>query len=59
MLIVTHEISFAREVANKVIFMDGGKIVEENDAKEFFVSPKKERTIEFLNRFVPDFTNVL
>lgn len=55
MLIVTHELSFAREVANRVIFMDGGKIVEENDAKEFFIHPKNERTIEFLNRFIPEY----
>jgi ABC-type polar amino acid transport system, ATPase component len=55
MLIVTHEIGFAREVANRVIFMDGGKIVEENEAGEFFVRPKNERTIEFLNRFLPNY----
>lgn len=55
MLIVTHEIGFAREVANRVIFMDGGKIVEENEAREFFIRPKNERTIEFLNRFLPNY----
>lgn len=59
MLIVTHEISFAREVANRVIFMDGGKVIEENEAKEFFLRPKNERTIEFLNRFIPDFNSNL
>lgn len=53
-LIVTHEISFAREVANKVIFMDSGKVMEQNDSKEFFSNPKQERTIEFLNRFLPE-----
>jgi L-cystine transport system ATP-binding protein len=55
MLIVTHELSFAREVANKVIFMDGGKIVEENDTKEFFTHPKNERTIEFLKCILPEY----
>ncbi|MDF2907619.1 MAG: arginine transporter ATP-binding protein [Herbinix sp.] len=55
MLIVTHEISFAREVANRVIFMEGGKIIEENDAKEFFTCPKNERTIEFLRRILPEY----
>lgn len=50
MLIVTHEISFAREVASKIIFMEGGKIVEENDTDLFFTNPKNERTIEFLKR---------
>ncbi len=59
MLIVTHEISFAREVANRVIFMDGGKIIEENETKEFFTRPKNERTIEFLNRFIPVFNSNL
>ncbi|MDF2543961.1 MAG: amino acid transporter ATP-binding protein [Herbinix sp.] len=54
MLIVTHEISFAREVANRVIFMDSGIIVEENDTKEFFNHPNNQRTIEFLNRFLMD-----
>lgn len=55
MLIVTHEISFAREVANRVIFMEDGKIIEENDAKEFFTRPKNERTIEFLKRILPEY----
>ena len=55
MLIVTHELSFAREVANKVIFMDSGKIVEENDAKEFFTHPQNDRTKEFLKCILPDY----
>ncbi len=55
MLIVTHEISFAREVANRVIFMDGGRIIEENDTEEFFLHPKNKRTIEFLRRFLPEY----
>lgn len=48
MLIVTHEMAFARAVADRVVFMDGGLIAEEGSAKEFFESPKNPRTIEFL-----------
>ena len=48
MLVVTHEMSFAKNVANKVIFMDGGLIVEQNDAKTFFANPHDERTRAFL-----------
>ncbi len=59
MLIVTHEISFAREVANRVIFMEDGKIIEENDAKEFFTCPKNDRTIEFLKRILPEYNYVI
>lgn len=50
MVIVTHEMGFAREVANRVIFIDGGKIVEENEPKEFFANPKNERLKEFLSK---------
>ncbi|HBM80915.1 MAG TPA: amino acid ABC transporter ATP-binding protein, partial [Clostridiaceae bacterium] len=46
----THEISFAREVANHVIFMDGGVIVEEGNASEIFENPKEDRTKQFLYR---------
>lgn len=49
MMVVTHEMEFARRVANRVIFMENGVIVEENEAGEFFKKPRKERTIEFLN----------
>ena len=48
MVVVTHEMSFAKNVANKVIFMDGGLIVEQNDAKTFFANPHDERTRAFL-----------
>ncbi len=48
MLVVTHEMSFAKNVANKVIFMDGGVIVEQNEAKTFFAHPQDERTRAFL-----------
>ncbi len=50
MLVVTHEIGFAREVASRVIFMDGGYIVEEGTPDEVFNHPKEARTIDFLNK---------
>ncbi len=49
MLIVTHEMNFARRVANRVIFMDGGSIIEESDPETFFENPKSERARLFLN----------
>ena len=51
MVIVTHEMQFARAVANRVIFMDKGFIVEEGEAEEFFSNPKTERAQKFLNTF--------
>ena len=51
MVIVTHEMSFARDVADHIIFMDGGYIVEEGDPKEVIEHPKEERTRQFLSRF--------
>ena len=51
MVIVTHEMSFARDVADRVIFMDGGVIVEQGDPKEVINSPREERTRQFLARF--------
>ena len=56
MVVVTHEMGFARDVANHVIFMDGGKIVEENNAHDFFSRPKEERTKQFLARILTDAT---
>lgn len=53
MLVVTHEMSFAKDVANKVIFMDGGNIVEEGTPHEIFITPKEERTQRFLRRVLP------
>ena len=50
MVIVTHEIGFAREVADRVIFMDGGYIVEEGSPQEVLLNPKESRTIDFLNK---------
>jgi polar amino acid transport system ATP-binding protein len=50
MVVVTHEMGFAREVANRVIFIDDGVIVEENEPKEFFANPKNPRLVEFLSK---------
>jgi cystine transport system ATP-binding protein len=50
MVIVTHEMSFARDVANRVVFIDKGIIVEQGEAKALFASPKEERTRQFLER---------
>ncbi len=50
MIIVTHEMNFARNVADRVVFMDKGVILEEGPAKEFFENPKEERTREFLGK---------
>ncbi|MBE5802039.1 MAG: amino acid ABC transporter ATP-binding protein [Clostridiales bacterium] len=51
MIIVTHEMSFARDVASKVIFMDGGKICEMGSPQEVFENPQKERTRQFLSNY--------
>ena len=48
MIVVTHEMNFARRVANRVVFMADGAIVEENTPEEFFTAPKSERAKEFL-----------
>ncbi|HEU5314615.1 MAG TPA: amino acid ABC transporter ATP-binding protein [Chloroflexota bacterium] len=50
MVVVTHEMGFAREVASRVLFMDGGVVVEEAPPTEFFANPKHERTRQFLGR---------
>jgi len=50
MVVVTHEMGFAKEVADRVIFMDGGKFVEEASPETFFTWPKEERTKEFLKK---------
>ncbi|SHH64278.1 amino acid ABC transporter ATP-binding protein [Clostridium grantii] len=52
MVVVTHEMGFAKEVADRVIFMDGGKIVEEASPNEIFTNPKEERTKAFLNKIL-------
>ena len=51
MLIVTHEMQFARAVANRILFFDGGVLLEENTPGEFFTSPRTERAKQFLNLF--------
>ena len=51
MIVVTHEMGFARDVADRVVFMDGGVIVEQGDPKEVISNPKEERTRQFLSRF--------
>ena len=53
MIVVTHEMGFAKDVAKKVIFMDGGNIVEEGTPHEIFITPKEERTRRFLRRVLP------
>ncbi|KOS68900.1 amino acid ABC transporter ATPase [Lysinibacillus contaminans] len=50
MIVVTHEMGFAREVANKVVFMDGGEIIEANNPEAFFTNPQNERTKAFLQK---------
>lgn len=51
MIIVTHEMAFARDVADQLIFMDGGVIVEQGDPREIINNPKEERTKQFLSRY--------
>lgn len=50
MIVVTHEMGFAREVANRILFMDDGLIVESGDPKEFFANPQTDRAKEFLSK---------
>jgi len=49
MLVVTHEMEFARNVSNKVLFMDGGNIIESGPSREFFEHPREERSAQFIN----------
>ena len=51
MVIVTHEMAFARDVADQVIFMDGGVIVEQGEARQVIEHPTQERTKQFLSRY--------
>ncbi|WP_027632571.1 amino acid ABC transporter ATP-binding protein [Clostridium hydrogeniformans] len=50
MVVVTHEMGFAREVGDRILFMDGGKILEQGDPEDIFENPKNERTKEFLSK---------
>ena len=52
MIVVTHEMGFAREVADEIIFMDEGRIIERGTDESFFKNPKNERTKEFLNKIL-------
>ena len=52
MVVVTHEMGFAREVGDRILFMDDGKIVEEGSPKEIFNNPKHPRTIDFLSKVI-------
>ena len=54
MVVVTHEMTFAKEVSDRVVFMGRGVILEERSQKEIFVSPKNERTREFLKRYLDE-----
>ena len=53
MLIVTHEIEFAREISHRIVFMENGNIVEQGTPKEIFSNPKEERTKQFIRRLYP------
>ena len=53
MVVVTHEMGFAREVADRVLFMDEGRIVEQAPPAEFFANPRNERTRDFLAKVLP------
>jgi general L-amino acid transport system ATP-binding protein len=52
MLVVTHEMGFARTVADQILFMDQGEIVEQSDAETFFTHPRSERTKAFLSQIL-------
>jgi glutamate transport system ATP-binding protein len=52
MIVVTHEMGFARTAAHRVLFMDGGRIVEENSPQEFFTNPQTDRAKDFLGKIL-------
>ena len=52
MIVVTHEMGFARTAAGRVLFMDGGRIVEENTPQEFFTNPQTDRAKDFLGKIL-------
>ena len=54
MLIVSHEMSFVREVSSRVVFMDEGSIIEVNNPKNIFESPKEKRTLDFVGKILKD-----
>ena len=59
MVVVTHEMSFAQDVANHIVFMDGGVIVEEGTPEQIFRQPKEDRTKQFLRRITNDYEYVI
>ena len=54
MLVVTHEMGFARKVGNKVIFLDNGEIIEQNTSEAFFSNPRTDRAKDFLSKVLYD-----
>ena len=52
MVIATHEMGFARDIANRVCFLDGGVILEQGDPEQIFTAPREERTRQFLQRII-------
>ena len=52
MIVVTHEMGFAREAADRVVMMDDGRIIEEGTPEHFFVAPREERTKQFLSKIL-------
>jgi putative glutamine transport system ATP-binding protein len=52
MVVITHEVGFAREASNRVIFMDEGRIIEASPTAEFFQNPREERARQFLSRVI-------
>lgn len=59
MLVVTHEMSFAQDVANHIVFIDGGVVIEEGSPKEIFTRPREERTKQFLSRVLQEVEYVI
>jgi len=52
MIVVTHEMGFAKKVAHRIIFMDEGRIIEEGEPRQFFAQPKEDRTRTFLSKIL-------
>jgi polar amino acid transport system ATP-binding protein len=52
MVIATHEMGFARDIANRVCFLDGGVILEQGDPQQIFTAPREDRTRQFLQRII-------
>ena len=54
MIVVTHEMGFARKVGNRVVFLENGRIIEENTSEEFFTNPQSDRAKDFLSKVFYD-----